>query len=1065
MSRASELELWEKMHFKKKLKPTLATPENLPEQDNVCITFLNWNIIRDGWGKPSYMAGKSRTQSGEIIWFKTFLPCCYLMYTSDADELEGTYEQRFDIGQFTILDNTYAKGINCAFNFKKKNTNKELSLLVCTKPNINLHCLTEKSYTGLQWFFVFNKINPAGSYSFNKSDPRIREESPNVWKSDLMDFPFEPIPYFCPPLMILSFDLECYTVGQFSPQTQPITHCAITLDKITKSRKFCLVDTKSIPDWNNKIKLRSDSVWCNDQSEFYSVYKKKPDIKYFYMVEKQLLLVIKGFLESDQIDYVLTYNGHCMDIPYVNKRLEVYGIPLIHTKIPSTDTETPLVFKKSKSSNLLSTERCDIYSANGTLFFDLHNFVKKEEIGLNSYSLEALSKKNFNGYGTLVKKGTDHWTWEFRSTKNKSLYFLTKLLESAGFINLDNYCLPICNKVITETVLSFQTPYLPLHINLETEQYFEFGKDDVEIDKIYINYNMKIAEEIAPYCQHDSNLCLFLWEKYNIKYKINAASFLYKLSQDKVLFWYATTTSKGPILEYYMKSKKLYLERCVVQKTKYQGATVFEPDEKIISAPVLVFDYNSLYPNSCIFGNLSPETLVCHVYITDSVKLIWCMKKLKEIYTWPDYIVVNCGSVTGKYISEILVYDRREIGIIPSLLKEFISLRKDYKRKMKTCPDDYFLYDNLQLVTKLSANSIYGLLGTNEFVLKSIHSAKACTSIGRDMLQYLDDVFKSSEFKEDGLYLTNPIMQIWKNEPLKRFYPSPTKLTQCKIKRVYGDTDSIFTKLLFDTTGNVLTMASKIGKFFEDTINKEILFDQFVVEFEYILINVIMFSKKKYYGEKYNSDYKENDQPEISGKGYKKRDMCDYYLDLSKQVDIKIKTLIKQNPDVNVLRRHVVQFLLAEFKALLTGKETKVENNKFYFTRRYGADTEKGENPNSKLIKEWNKSNPNKTVMIGERYYYTYVCDRELNWQTNVKNKRMYEYILENSQEKIPSNMRIFYEIILSRVCDRVFKSFDSDQAFIKGFSSKLFGTKSKLYNMAQVENWSDSTMEILLNN
>lgn len=1063
MPRHNDIDVWEQEMYKKKKIEIEDVDTTTLTGDVIELTFLNWVTRKTGWNKPSFIYGKGKTRDNKIIWIRAQMPHCHLVYSVNVDMYEGMYDRSFDLGNFVITDNMFKKGENCSFDYDKIRENKDLTLLVSKSYSNLIPDLTSKSFSGIQWLFVLHKVDPAGSFTFNTADPRIKNLNDGIYALELMDFPLQPIPYFPPPVTILNFDLECYTIGQFCPQTQPITHCAITLEHPKKPREFCLIDTKSIPDWSKKIKLNDNSVWCAVYTDFYKLFKKNPTIKYFFMTEKNILYIIKAFLESNDVDYVLTYNGHFMDIPYINKRLEIHGLPILQTLIPEGTESVPLYFQKSKTSNLLNTERCDITAQNGTIFFDLHNFVKKEEVGLASYSLESLSRKNFNGNALLLEKG-EHWTFIFKKEHNKKLDFITRVLMSAGFINLDHACLKLFNKRITPEGSVFETEVIGgIDLEVGKKYYFEFGKDNIEIDKIYINYSYDIALEIAPYCQHDSNLCQFLWETYNVPYKIKAASCIYKMPQNKILFFYATTTSKGLVLTYYLDQKILYLERCSVPKIKFEGATVFEPDEKIISAPVLVLDYNSLYPNSCIFGNLSPETLVCHIKISDSIKMQLCMTYLQQRYPWPEYIVIQTGSVNASYIGEILVYDRRHKGIIPALLEKLISLRKQYKKNMKEFPDEYNLYDNLQLITKLAANSIYGLMGTNEFILKSINSAKSCTTIGRNMLGYLDDVFKYITFKPDGMHISKDITQIWKGTPLKRFYPSKDTLVDCSIKRVYGDTDSIFTKLIFDYDGDKIQMAATIGRFFESTINTEILFDQFCAEFEYILCNVIMFSKKKYYGDKYSPFYKPGDLPSISGKGYKKRDMCAYYLDVAKTIDSKIKDFVKDGMDGKALRYNVVEYLLTEFKDLITRQEEKVENCKFYFTRKYGADTEKGENPNSRLIKEWNKANPTNKVNIGERYYYTFVCPKELQWQTNVKNKRSYEYVLGGYSEAIPKNMRVFYEIILSRICDRVFKTFETDTKFIKTFSSKLFGAKAKKIQLTEPKFWNKEIALLLL--
>lgn len=132
------------------------------------------------------------------------------------------------------------------------------------------------------------------------------------------------------------------------------------------------------------------------------------------------------------------------------------------------------------------------------------------------------------------------------------------------------------------------------------------------------------------------------------------------------------------------------------------------------------------------------------------------MRKLCVMYPWPDFLVIETPTKDdNSSICEIEVFDRRTAGIIPALLSKFISKRKLYKKKLKEVTDvtEIKLYDNLQLVTKLVANSIYGLLGTKEFNLSAIDCAKTCTTIGRNMLKYIDNVVANVEFVEEGIKL------------------------------------------------------------------------------------------------------------------------------------------------------------------------------------------------------------------------------------------------------------------------------------------------------------------------
>lgn len=79
-------------------------------------------------------------------------------------------------------------------------------------------------------------------------------------------------------------------------------------------------------------------------------------------------------------------------------------------------------------------------------------------------------------------------------------------------------------------------------------------------------------------------------------------------------------------------------------------------------------------------------------------------------------------------------------GIVPELLKNLATWRKDAKKKMAVCKaaGDSFgasVWDGAQLAFKVSMNSVYGFLGASQGFLPCVPIAAAVTSTGNYILK------------------------------------------------------------------------------------------------------------------------------------------------------------------------------------------------------------------------------------------------------------------------------------------------------------------------------------------
>jgi len=194
---------------------------------------------------------------------------------------------------------------------------------------------------------------------------------------------------------------------------------------------------------------------------------------------------------------------------------------------------------------------------------------------------------------------------------------------------------------------------------------------------------------------------------------------------------------------------------------------------------------------------------------------------------------ISPETVTSSREGDIIFFEeigygirRDQKGLLPSILEELISRRDEIRKVMKEVKDShsrvYKILDARQRVLKILANTMYGYMAWLGARWYSYEGASVVTYLGRRTITLSID-----------------------------------KAASLKLDVVYGDTDSLFVKYMPDKVRELLNwiseelgLAAKIDKIF-----KKVLFTE---------------AKKRYAG------LTTNDQIEIVGLEYVRRDWCDY---------------------------------------------------------------------------------------------------------------------------------------------------------------------------------------------
>ena len=416
-------------------------------------------------------------------------------------------------------------------------------------------------------------------------------------------------------------------------------------------------------------------------------------------------------------------------------------------------------------------------------------------------------------------------------------------------------------------------------------------KDDISPAQIFSKFYGSSADrcEVARYCIQDCALVNRLLSKLKVL-ENNVAmgnvcsvplSYLFMRGQGIKIFSLVAKESRCnktliPVIKSSFGSNES------IDDEGYEGAIVLDPQEGMyLEDPIVVLDYNSLYPSSMISRNLSHDS-----YVADPNSKYAKMQDKGITYETVTYDVYegkgDAKKVVGKRDCIFAQFPDGKKGIIPMILQNLLNQRKNTRKRMEyetlTLSDgrvavglvsdlgngqleilnvdkanigegfgghkatiesilvverndtynkfEQAVLDALQLAYKVTANSLYGQTGsrTSPIYLKEI--AACTTATGREM------IYLAKDFVE------------------KRYGASV----------IYGDTDSIFIRFSHkDSDGNIvkgkeaLPLAIKAGQLVEKEI-KAIMPNSQNLAYEKTLWPFIILSKKRYVGNLYEDN-------------------------------------------------------------------------------------------------------------------------------------------------------------------------------------------------------------------
>jgi len=311
-----------------------------------------------------------------------------------------------------------------------------------------------------------------------------------------------------------------------------------------------------------------------------------------------------------------------------------------------------------------------------------------------------------------------------------------------------------------------------------------------------------------------------------------------------------------------------------ISKEKFEGAFVKEPIKGLHNW-VVDFDFSSLYPSLILTYNIGVNTLECKLdndllsynlmydrsKLPDKVKVIYDPVYSKQE---KDITKEELVELTKKYVYTIngCFYKKHEeeISFYAKILDDLISRRKEFKKMMFEAKKEndnfkYDLYYNRQLVYKILANAMYGVLGNPNFRFFNIDCARSITMSGQEAIKQC--------IIEANAYVNK--LKTGKYEKPKQLEVSEIfkDLSRYTENIITSDTDSIFVKLeklidnnwTFDVIKEkILSWCDEIQSFLNNEIisnlvrkrNVDISTNKLSLKNEFVIKRGLFLAKKRY---------------------------------------------------------------------------------------------------------------------------------------------------------------------------------------------------------------------------
>jgi len=366
--------------------------------------------------------------------------------------------------------------------------------------------------------------------------------------------------------------------------------------------------------------------------------------------------------------------------------------------------------------------------------------------------------------------------------KNESLQ--TKVLSSSAYGENTLVYMNMTGRIIVDLYKHIQREfkYDSYKLSYVGNALLNKGKLDLDAKDIFRlqKGSSKDRANIAKYCLIDCILCNRIFLKLEVINNSIAMSNVCKVPIQPLFF--RGQQFKTFSLVAYNCNKNGYIIPVLINDdnldddTKFEGAIVLKPNTGIYFDPVVVADFNSLYPSCIISENLSHDTYVEVGGIYDNLSNYDYTDIEYDIYKY-EFKDNTKKKIKVKIGVKLCRYIKNRIGILPLILQNLLKARKNAKKMMDNEKDKEKakIWNGIQLAYKVTGNSVYGGTGAKTSPIYKVDIASCTTSVGRRMIMfsknYIETVYKKQGQK------TQTVISFRLN--------IPTEYILLKIARVY----------------------------------------------------------------------------------------------------------------------------------------------------------------------------------------------------------------------------------------------------------------------------------------
>lgn len=330
------------------------------------------------------------------------------------------------------------------------------------------------------------------------------------------------------------------------------------------------------------------------------------------------------------------------------------------------------------------------------------------------------------------------------------------------------------------------------------------------------------------------------------------------------------------------------IDKDSVDQSSYEGAIVFDPKPGVYFEPIAVMDYASLYPSSMISENISHDSIVSAKEYDLEDKLVK-EDGNKDYDNLEDYNYTDIQYDVFKLIEEKGKEEKKKVGykvcrfaenkngdkaLLPRTLKKLLKARKDTRKKIK-----------YETITRNDGKECYGLL-KDKGDLYEVHDidTEQYTTVNKSEIKNVRETYNDFEKAVlDGLQLAYKVVcnslygqvgAATSSICYKELAASTTATGRKMVilardytldkfkgtKLVYGDTDSIFVSFVDYikdkykgqelSEKEMLKYTIEIGEEAGAYVTSKLKKPQ-NLEYEKVFWPFCIFSKKRYFGNKY----------------------------------------------------------------------------------------------------------------------------------------------------------------------------------------------------------------------